>query len=169
MSLSKQLAQFDKMLGNTATWLDQAVQFAEAREMDPEALLDVRLYPDQFTLRRNVQSIADIAKLTAARLCELDAPKHEDGDQSIAELKDRLAEVRSFMAAIDAATADAAATRFISPALFGGKGMSGTDYVTEFAAPNFYFHCTTAYALLRHVGVPLGKRVYLGSLSLTDG
>lgn len=168
MIVFDQMLQFHKMLGNLTEWLDTAEAFAQAREMDPEVLLGVRLYADQFDLRRNIQSACDIPKLAVARLAEREAPHHEDGEQTTAELRARIAEVRDFIAAADPAAVDAGAERWIAPKVFRGMGMIGRDYVTEFATPNFYFHVTTCYAILRHTGVPLGKRAYLGTLNLAE-
>ena len=158
------IPQLDKMLGNLSGWLDAAKTWAEAREIDPESLLDTRLFPDMFPLRRQIQSACDGAKLTAARLVATEAPKHEDGPQSIAELQARIAEVRSWITAIDA---DAVVADRILDLPFGpGMRAKLEDFAREFSMPNFYFHLNMAYALLRSVGVPLGKRAYIGSITL---
>lgn len=160
---------FVKMLGNLASWLDEAERFCESREMDPELLLDVRLYPDQFPLRKNLQSACDTAKLTAVRLTEREAPSHEDGAQSLAELRARIAEVRAWLEGLDEAAYAGAESKMLSPSMLQGMSIRGDDYVVGFAVPNFYFHVTTSYAILRHCGVKLGKLAYIGSLPLVAG
>lgn len=159
---------YDQGLGNLARWLDEASAHAEERGFDPEVLLGCRLAPDQFELYRQIQSACDTAKLTSARLAGVDAPKHEDGPTTLAELRTRIAEVRAFITGLDVAAVDAAETRRYAPAYVPGKDIAFPDYVREFGLPNFYFHLTMAYAILRHNGVKLGKRTFLGRLSLAD-
>lgn len=167
MSLSKEtVVQFTKMLQNLQGWLDEAEGFAKAREMDPELLLAVRLYPDQYELRRQIQASCDAAKLCGARLAAVEAPKHEDGPQSIAELRARIGEVIGFLQGLDQALIDGSGARPISLHFAPGMVVDAADYAREFAIPNFYFHITTAYACLRHCGVKLGKRNFIGGMSL---
>lgn len=154
------------MLGNLDQWLADALEFAEGRGVDPEQYLDVRLYPDQFGLRRQVQSACDTAKMTCALLAGIEWPKHEDGPQSLAELRARLASVRAFITELDAIAIDAGAAREISPGFARGMVIDGAAYAREFGVPNFYFHTVTAYAILRSIGVPLGKIRFIGSMSL---
>lgn len=159
---------YDQALGNLERWLDEAGQYAEERGFDPEGLLLSRLAPDQFELYRQIQSACDTAKLTCARLAGVDAPKHEDGPTTLPELRARIADVRTFITGLDAAAMDAAKDRRYAPAYVPGKDIAFPDYVREFGLPNFYFHLTMAYAILRHNGVKLGKRTFLGRLSLGD-
>ena len=109
MSLyAETIPQLSKMLGNLNNWLDDAVAYGETRGFDPEVLLVARLSPDQFDLTRQIQSACDTAKLTGARLAEVEAPKHEDGPTTIPALKVRIAEVQAFLAGLDADAVDAA-------------------------------------------------------------
>ncbi|MCA9566539.1 MAG: DUF1993 domain-containing protein [Myxococcales bacterium] len=155
-----------QMLRNLDGWLEQGIAFAATREMDPELLLEARLYPDMFPLRRQVQAACDSAKLLCARLADVEAPRHEDGPQTLPELRARLAEVVAFIEGIEVAAFEDAAAREITLPFMQGMATTGHCYATEFGLPNFYFHATTAYAILRHVGVKLGKRTYIGHMTL---
>jgi len=159
-------AQMRKQLAQLGTWLDAAGAHASANDIDPTGLLLLRLAPDQFPFVRQVQMTCDTLKLAASRLAGKEAPSHPDTEASLDELHAR---VRSVLAYLDQFTphdfADAA-HRVISQPRWEGKVMSGADYFREHALPNFYFHLTHSYAILRHRGVPLGKRDYLGPLSL---
>ena len=169
MTLLEQLvtAQFPKMLRNLDKWLEEAATFAKTKSFDPETLLDARLAPDMYTLRKQIQSACDSAKLVTARLSGNEAPKHEDGQQTLAELRERLAQVLAFIETCSS-DLDGAEQRNIVLPFLDGKALSGQDYLAEFAMPNFMFHVTTAYAILRHNGVELTKRSYIGSLNLRD-
>ncbi|MBX2802376.1 MAG: DUF1993 domain-containing protein [Myxococcales bacterium] len=157
---------FTRMLTNLEAWLVEAKEMATAREFDPEQLLTSRLFVDQFTLRRNIQSTCDTAKLAGARLLEVEAPVHEDGESTLPELEARIADVKRFLSGLDRAAVDAASGRVMTPSFLQGMSIVTDDYVREFAIPNFFFHLTTSYAILRSCGVKLGKRAYLGTLSL---
>jgi len=161
-----QLKQMNKMLGHLDAWLEKAVAFAKAKPFDPNTLLQSRLAPDQFPLVRQIQSTCDTAKLAAARLAGKEAPSHPDTETTIDELHARIAAVRKYLDGFTAKDFEGAATRTISQPRWEGKTMTGADYFREHATPNFYFHLTHAYALLRHAGVDLGKRDYLGPLTL---
>ncbi len=167
MSLYEEtVPQFSKMLGNLDRWLQEAIDYAEERGFDPEVLLDQRLSPDQFNLRRQIQTICDTGKLTPARLAGVEAPKHEDGPQTLAELRTRIGEVREFIDGLDEDAVNAGVDRVYQPTFAPGMEAEMTPYVREFGVPNFYFHVTTAYAILRSHGVKLGKRTFLGSVPL---
>jgi uncharacterized protein len=169
MSLyARTVPAYRQALGNLDRWLEQAVAYAEERGFDAETLAVARLAPDQFNLTRQIQSTCDTAKLTGARLAGVDAPTHEDGPATLAELRVRIGEVRDFLETLDPAAVDAAKDRRYAPAYVTGKDIAFPDYIREFGLPNFYFHLSMAYAILRHNGVKLGKRVYLGHLSLSD-
>jgi hypothetical protein len=160
------ILQMKKMLGNLDKWLDSAAAYAQKKPFDANVLLSCRLAPDQFPFVRQVQSACDTAKFAAARLSGKEAPKHPDDETTIDALHAR---VRSVIAWLDGFTAkdfEGAETRTITNPRWEGKVMSGADYFREHSTPNFYFHVTHAYAILRHNGVDLGKRDYLGPLSL---
>jgi hypothetical protein len=162
------LRQMKKQLGQLETWLAAAATFAAEKKFDPNLFLGFRLAPDQFAFARQVQVACDTAKLAAARLTGTEAPKHEDNEQTLEELRTRVRAVVAYLDRFGAKDLDGAATRVVTQPRWNGKVMSGAAYFLEHAVPNFYFHLTTAYAVLRHNGVPLGKRDYLGELSLRD-
>lgn len=147
--------------------LDRILSLAEAnaaqRGFEADKLLAGRLAPDMFALTRQVQIACDMAKAGAGRLAGVELPKHEDSETSLAELHARIAKVQVFLDGIDAAAVNAAAERPISLTVQGQElRFSGADYLSQWALPNFYFHLTTAYNLLRLQGVPLGKKDFLG-------
>ena len=129
-------------------------------------LLQSRLAVDQFNLTRQVQIACDTAKLGVARLVGVEntAPKHEDGETSVAELQARIHSVLDYLASFSHADFSAAETRKISQPRWEGKYLTGREFAIEHAIPNMYFHVTTAYAILRHNGVALGKKDYLGAM-----
>jgi uncharacterized protein len=158
--------QMKKMLGQVDKWLDAATAFATAKSFDPNLFLGFRLAPDQFAFARQVQASCDAAKLGAARLAGKDAPSHPDTEQTIDELKKRVAAVIAYLDTFSAADFEGADKRVISQPRWEGKVMSGADYFVEHTVPNFFFHTTHAFAILRHNGVDIGKRDYLGAISL---
>jgi hypothetical protein len=158
--------QMKKELGQLDRWLDAAAAFAAEKKFDPNLFLGFRLAPDQFAFARQVQSTCDTVKLAAARLAGQEAPKHADTEQTLDELHARVRAVIAYLAGFSAKDFEGAAARVITTPRWEGRVMSGSDYFLEHALPNFFFHLTHAYAILRHNGVPLGKRDYLGQLSL---
>jgi hypothetical protein len=160
------LQQMKKTLSNMDGWLDKASKQAAAKPFDVNILLAARLAPDQFAFSRQIQTACDTAKYAASRLSGKEAPSHPDNEQTIEELRAR---IRATVAHLDTYKADdfaGAETRSIVMPRREGKVLKGSDYVLEYALPNFYFHATTAYAILRHNGIDVGKGDYLGSLSL---
>jgi uncharacterized protein len=157
--------QFKKSLGQLDQWLESASTFAQSRKFDPNLFLELRLAPDQFALARQIQATCDTAKLAAARLTGTEAPVHADTEATVAELQLRVRSVISYLNGLTADAFEGAATRVVTQPRWEGKIMSGADYFLEHALPNFFFHLTHTYALLRHGGVPVGKRDYLGKLS----
>lgn len=157
--------QMKKQLGQLDGWLEKAIKFAAAKNFDPDTLLTARLAPDQFALVKQVQVACDTAKLGSSRLSGKDAPKHEDNEQTIAALRTRIASVLSHLDGFSEKDFAQAATTTISQPRWEGKTMTGSDYFFEHVVPNFYFHLTHVYAILRHNGVDVGKRDYLGPLS----
>ncbi len=155
-----------RKLDDLASWIDQAIAYAEQRGFDPEVFVQARLAPDQFPFVRQVQSACDTAKFATKRLTGREAPSHPDTETTLAELKARIEEVRSWLGEASEADFEGAAERGVTLTQAEGLSFSGAEYLNEFAIPNFFFHLTHAYAILRHNGVPLGKRAYLGPLSL---
>ena len=169
MSMSRAaISSFDIGLNALAGILDKAQAHAEAKRFDPAVLLNMRLSPDMFPLTRQVQIACDLASNAGARLTGIEPPKHPDDETTIAELKARIARTIAFVKSVDPAKIDGAADREITfPLGPENKGhMRGADYLNHFALPNFYFHLTTAYAILRHSGVELGKRDFLAGIPL---
>ncbi len=144
--------------------LEKAQAFCEERKIDESVLLNARLYPDMFNLTRNVQTACDNAKGAAARLSETELPEHEDNETSFAELYARIQKTLDFMQSIPESAFEGYETREITRK-FGPDEVTftGTSYMSIFANPNFYFHLTTAYGILRHNGVAIGKRDFLGA------
>ncbi len=160
--------QLKKMLTNLDKWLETSVAYAQKKSFDPNVLCQARLAPDQYALTRQVQAACDAAKFAAARLTGREAPKHPDTEQTIDELRARVRTVIAYLDTFSAADFDGAEERLITIPVLEGKVIQGSDYLTELALPNFYFHVTTAYAILRHNGVDLGKRDFIGSLNVRD-
>ena len=153
---------FETVLNALSANLDKAEAYATVKKIDPSVLLVMRLAPDMFALTRQVQVACDQAKNGAARLAGVEPPKFEDNETTIAQLKERIAKTVAFLK-----TLDASADRDITFPLGQGKGqMKGDDYLNHFVLPNFYFHATAAYAVLRHAGVDVGKRDFLGSIPI---
>ncbi len=158
--------QMKKMLGQADKWLESAAAFAKTKSFDPNVFLTLRLAPDQFAFARQVQTACDTAKLAAARLAGKEAPKHPDTEQTLDELRARIKTVITYLDGFTAKDFEGAQTRVVTQPRWEGKVMSGGDYFMEHAVPNFFFHITHTYAILRHAGVDIGKRDYLGPLTL---
>lgn len=168
MSLSMHQASvpvFDQMLGSLDALLTIAETHATERKIDPAALLHARLFPDMFPLLRQVQIACDFSRGVSARLAGVDVPSHEDTEQSFADLRALIAMSRSFIGGLAPAAFDGSDTREIvlRPGTPKERRLVGDVYLTRYGLPQFFFHATTAYALLRHNGVPVGKRDYMGS------
>jgi len=158
------VVQFTKMLNNLSAILDKGAAQAEAKKFDVSVLLNARLAPDQFNLIRQVQVATDTAKLGVARLIGKvdEAPKHADDEISLADLQARIQSVITYLASIKTDDFAGALERHISQPRWEGKYLTGFEFATQHAIPNIYFHVTTAYAILRHNGVDVGKKDYLG-------
>jgi uncharacterized protein len=155
---------FARMLRNVSTLLDKMVADLEPRKVDPNVLLQSRLYPDMFPLLQQVQLACDFAKGASARLAGVTVPAFPDEEKTVDELKARIVKVLAFIESVAKAEVDAGVDRTITLKLRDRTvEMKGVDYLNNMAMPNFYFHCTTAYAILRHNGVAVGKRDFLGS------
>jgi hypothetical protein len=152
-----------RMLGNLSAILDKAAAHAEAKKIDPQVFLSARLAPDMFALTRQVQIAGDMAKGCAARLAGLEVPSYEDSETSFPELKERIAKTVAFMQSIRPEQLDGSDERTIVLKMRSGElTFNGHDYLLGFVLPNFYFHVTTAYDILRHNGVEIGKMDFLG-------
>jgi len=168
MSMYPQISQLVKMLSNLSAWLDKAVTQAEARGYDPVVLLTCRLAPDQHPLTRQIQIACDSAKFAGARLADKEAPKHEDTEVTYDELKARISATLEFLKTLEATDFEGRESATIELPFLPGKGVKGADYLKDFVLPNFYFHLTTAYSILRHNGIDVGKRDFIGSMPLFD-
>lgn len=158
--------QFTKMLGNLTAILDKAAAHAEAKKFDIDVLLTARLAPDQFPLLRQIQIACDTANLGAARLTAKEAttPTFPDTEKTLAEIKARIESTIAILRKLNEADFAASATRRVSQPRWQGKTLSGEEFLIQHVLPNFYFHITTAYAILRHNGVDVGKKDYLGDM-----
>ena len=145
-------------------WLDKLVAYGEQRNFDPESVLQARLAPDQFPLVRQIQVACDNVKGIVARLGGKDVPSHPDTEKTIAEVRQRINTVIEFIKTFKPEDFQGAEERTISLAFWQGKSMRGGDYLDHYALPNFYFHLTTAYAILRHNGVAVGKMDFMGAV-----
>jgi hypothetical protein len=154
--------QFKKQLGQLDKWLSTAAEYATSRKFDPNVLAAQRLAPDQFPLARQVQIACDTAKLGAAYLSGKEAPAQEDNEKTLEELQARIRATITLLDGFSAKDFEGAATRVVSQPRWKGEWMTGADYFLQHIVPNFFFHVTTAYAILRHNGVNIGKRDYLG-------
>lgn len=157
--------QMHKMLGQLDKWLVVAQEHGKTKSFDANVFLTMRLAPNQFAFARQVQSACDTAKLGSSRLSGKEAPSHADTEVTIDELRARVAAVREYLDGFSAKDFEGGPTRTISTPRWEGKTMRGQDYFLEHVLPNFFFHVTHAYAILRHAGVELGKRDYLGPLT----
>ncbi len=156
--------RFANTLGNLAAILDKAKAHAAAKKIDEQVMLSLRLYPDMFALARQVQIACDSAKGAVARLAGVEIPKHEDTEKTFDELKERIATTLAFIATLKAAQIDGTEEKEIVLKLQGRDvPFKGMQYLLGFAWPNFYFHAATAYDILRHNGVEIGKRDFIGT------
>lgn len=156
--------RFINTLNNLSTILDKAQAHAEAKKIDPTALTTYRLYPDMFPMTRQVQIACDIAKGAVARLAGVEVPSHDDTEQTFAELIARIARTIAFIKSVKPAQIDGSEDKEIMLKL-GGQEMKfkGMQFLLGHVHPNFYFHVTTAYNILRHNGVEIGKRDFIGN------
>jgi uncharacterized protein len=157
------VATMTHFLGSLSRFLKKALAHAEAKKIDPPALLEARLFPNMFTLIRQVQIVTDHAKGAGARLAGIAVPSFEDNEKTFDQLQARIAKTIDFLGTLKKEQFNDAATRQVSLKV-GGSDMTftGAEYLSRFALPNFHFHMTTAYAILRHNGVELGKGDYMG-------
>jgi hypothetical protein len=154
---------FVKTLGNLSAILGKGAAYAEQKKFDPAVLLAMRLAPDMFPLTMQVRIACDFAKGAAARLAGEEPPKWEDSETTIGELQARIARTIEFVQGFDPARFDGAETRKVTLTIRGEPvEYAGLAYLAHVVLPNFFFHVTTAYDILRHAGVELGKRDFIG-------
>ncbi len=158
------IPQFKKVLQSIERWLDIAAAHAEKKSFDPNILLSSRLAPDQWALARQIGTACDTAKFTVARLGGKDAPRHSDDQTTMGDVRARIHSVIAFLDSFKREDFAGAGERLIAPPTLQGRQILGSDYYFQMQLPNFYFHATTAYAILRHNGVELGKSDFLGPL-----
>lgn len=154
---------FITMLTNFSAILKKAEHYTESRKIDPSALLNARLAPDMFTLVHQIQIATDAAKGCAARLAHLEIPNYPDTETSFTQLHERLSKTIHFLKSVPESEVDGSEERSISLKI-GGQDLNfkGQEFALHFALPNFYFHISIAYAILRHNGLEIGKKDYLG-------
>lgn len=156
--------RFAHTLNTLSAILDKAQAHCDARKIDPLALTGFRLYPDMLPFTRQITIACDTAKGAVARLGGVEIPKHEDTEKTFPELKARIAKTLHFIGGVKASQVDGSEDRPIVLKLRGSDvGFTGLSYLLGYALPNFFFHAVTAYGILRHNGVELGKRDFLGA------
>ena len=158
------IPSFLRMLGNLSAILDKAVAHAEAKKIDPSIFVNARLAPDMFPLSRQIQIATDMVKGCAARLAGSDVPSYEDNETTFAELQARITKTKEFLQSVSASQIEGSEDRQIT-VKFGSRELSflGQGYLFDFVIPNFHFHLTTTYTILRHNGVEIGKKDYTGN------
>lgn len=156
---------FTQYLNSLSVILTKAAANAEARKIDPSVFVNARIAPDMFPLARQVQIATDHAKGASARLAGVEPPPFADTETTFPELQQRIAKTLDFIKGLKPAQFDGADARDVTIPI-GGQKMTwkGSIYLNHFALPNFFFHCTATYAILRHSGVDVGKRDFLGSI-----
>jgi hypothetical protein len=155
---------FIRMLGNLKGILEKAAAHATAKKINESALLGARLFPDMFPLTRQVQIATDFARGTSARLAGIEPPAVEDNEQTFVELAARVDSAITYLRTLTAAQIDGSEAREITRTIRGvPRTFNGLDYLLKYALPNFYFHTATAYAILRHNGVEVGKTDFVGA------
>jgi hypothetical protein len=154
---------FQRMLVNLKGILEKGAAFAAAKKIDESVLLNARLYPDMLPMGRQIQIAADFAKGCCARLAGIEIPKYDDNEKTFADFQARIDKTLAFVASIKPEQIDGSEGRDINITIAGNPvSFKGQPYLVHFAMPNFYFHLTTAYAILRHNGVEVGKGDFLG-------
>lgn len=158
------VTQFIKTLKNLDSFFDKAAGFADSKKFEVDVLLQSRLAPDQFNLIRQVQIACDTAKLGASRLTGKAAPSNDDSEKTLSEVRARIHSTVAYLETFKPEDFNNAATATITQPRWEGKTLTGNEYVIHHMIPNLYFHVTTAYAILRHNGVDVGKKDFLGAM-----
>jgi hypothetical protein len=156
--------QFIKTLKNLDTILEKAAGFADSKKIEMDVLLTARLAPDMLPLTRQIQITCDTAKLGASRLTGKAAPVQEDNEKTLSEVRARIASTITYLQSMNVEDYKNAQTVTITTPRWEGKTLTGEQYAIHHVIPNFYFHVTTAYAILRNNGVDIGKKDFLGEL-----
>lgn len=156
--------QFTKTLHNLSLILDKADAYATEKKFESDVLMNSRLAPDMLNFIRQVQIACDTAKFCASRLTGKEAPTHDDSEKTLADCKKRIQSTMSYLETFSAKDFQGTDSKHITTPRWEGKYLTGSEYVLHHAVPNFYFHVTTAYAILRHNGVNIGKKDYLGDI-----
>ena len=168
MNVYDVIPQYAKMLGNLERWLDKAAEHAAAKKFDVETLVHARLAPDMYSLDRQIQAACDTAKFSASYLSGKEPPVHPDTEKTMAELRARIQSCRAFLETIKEGDVAGGEERKVSPKWLQGKWVRGDQFLLQTSLPNFYFHVVTAYDILRHNGVDVGKRDFIGSVPIRD-
>lgn len=158
------VTQFSKMLKNFSGVLDKGAAHADAKKFEMDVLLNGRLAPDALNFIRQVQIMCDTAKLGVSRLTGKDAPVHADDEKTLADVRTRVESVLKYLGTFSPKDFETTATRKVTTPRWEGKWLTGDEYALNHVVPNFYFHFTTAYQILRHNGVDVGKKDYLGAM-----
>ncbi len=169
MKYDDAIGLFVKTLKNLEQWMDKAAAHAKAKSFEVDVLAKARLAPDAYEFTRQVQALCDQAKYAAAYLGGKPPPPHPDTEQTFDELRQRIKTCLAFVESVPASDLASGGSRKIAPAWLGGKWLTGEDYLLHVTIPNFFFHATMAYAILRHNGVDLGKMDFIGSLPTQEG
>ena len=155
---------FIHMLGNLSKILDKAATYAEAKKIDPAILINARLAPDMYPLNRQIQIATDMAKGCAARLAGIEVPSYADNESTFPDLQARIAKTVAFLQSVSAEQINGSEERTVTLKMHGKEiGFLGQPYLLHYVLPNFYFHITTAYAILRHNGLEIGKMDFVGN------
>jgi hypothetical protein len=160
--------QFRKMLENLDKWLEASVPYAQKKSFDPNTLLTARLAPDQYALARQVQAACDTAKSASAQLAGKQPPAHPDNEQTIDDLRRRIRTCTEYLGTLVPEDFDGAERRVIALRFREGKLIDAKAFLVEAALPSFYFHVTAAYEILRHNGLEIGMRDFMGHLPVRD-
>jgi hypothetical protein len=168
MTYDDAIRLFAKTLKNLEQWMEKAAAHAKTRNFEVDVLAQSRLAPDMFEFARQVQSACDQAKYAAAYLSGQKAPSHPDTEKTFPELRERIQKCLKFLETVQAKDLSGGEERRVAPPWLNGKWLRGDDYLVHIALPNFFFHATAAYAILRHNGVDLGKMDYIGSIPMND-
>ncbi len=156
------IPQFIRMLGNLSSIIDKTSIHAETRKIKESVFINARLAPDMYPLSRQIQIVTDMAKMCAARLAGIKAPQYEHNETTFSDFKSRISKTIGFLQGLDCEQIDNSYNQSITIKLEDKEVVYlGQDYLLENIIPHFYFHITTAYAILRHYGVELGKKDYL--------
>lgn len=160
------LQQFKKTLLNLDGWLTKAAAYADSKKFDASVLMQARLAPDMFPFARQVQSTCDTAKSVFARLTGKDAPSFPDDETTLAQLHERIAKTIAFLDTLKDGDFAGFSEKRVGSTRWNGKTMTSPDFIVQYGVPNFYFHASTAYLILRHNGVDVGKLDFLGQLDM---